>query len=131
MGVMDLFGDESTPVAGSKFLKGADFDGNGLDLVVVGVEVFTPENADYGVKHTYGTGGIVTRENWLIKNGILQEGQTFKYKFTADELPKELDNGSIGLFFAFKDANPTEGQKVNIKRNKKSNTDIDWTITKI
>jgi len=130
MGIMDGIGGDVEVGSTGRFLKGADFDGEGQKLTVVGVEIFTPENADYGVKHTYGAGGAVVKENWFVKNGILNEGQSFKYKFTDEDMPKEFDNSSLSFYFKFKDANPEEGQVVMIKRNKKSNTDVEWTITK-
>lgn len=113
----------------SRFMKGADFDGEGQKVVVVGIESFMPADAQYGIKNIYGVGGVVAKANWFIKEGILEEGQSFKYKFTQDGAVKEFDNNSVSFFFAFKQANPEEGAKITIKRNKISNTDVKWSIT--
>ena len=116
------------------YIKGSEFDGEGLKLEVVGMEVYTPKKGengeDYGAKHTYGAGGVITKENYLIKEGILKEGETFKYKFKQDGVERNFDNSSVGFSFAVKNAGLKEGDIVTIKRNKKSNFDIKWLITK-
>src|SRR5574343_469520 len=127
MGVADLYKTEESK-SSSLFLKGTDFDGEGQTLVVVGMEKFTPENTDFGVKNTYGPGGVVTKENWFVKEGVLEEGQSFKYRFTQNGENKEFDNNSVSFFFAFRNLNPEPGQEITIKRTKKSNTDVDWDL---
>jgi hypothetical protein len=117
------------------FIKGTEFDGEGLTLEVVGMEKYTPElgsdGKDYGVKNTYGAGGVIVKEHYLVGKKILKEGETFKYKFTEDETPRYFDNCSVGFFFAVNKAELKAGDKVSIKRAKRSSTDIDWSITKI
>lgn len=130
-GVADEYATEK--VVGS-FIKGTDLDGEGLTgLEVVKMEKFTPSVGDdgtvYGVKNTYGAGGALVKEHWFIKQGILTEGQSFKYSFTKDGEETSFDNSSLGFYFAFTKVNPKAGEKVSIKRDKKSNTDITWTIT--
>lgn len=129
MGVLDEVTSGLPEESTSRFLRGADFDGDGQILTVVGVEKFKPENPKYGVKNTYGAGGVLEKKHWFIDKGLLEEGESFKYRFTQNDLPKEFDNSSLSFFFAFKDANPEQGQIVTIKRNKKSDQDIEWTIT--
>ena len=118
----------------SSFLKGVDFDGEGKVLEVVKMEKFTPalgkDGKDYGVKNIYGAGGVVTKEHWFIKNGLLKEGESFKYTFKDGEMEKSFDNGSLGFYFTFVKADLMVGDKVLIKRDKKSETKIDWTIEK-
>jgi len=114
----------------SKFIKGADFDGEGLNLEFVKMEVFTPTDAQYGVKNTYGMGGKLEKENYFVKNKKLEEGQSFKYYFKDGDQEREFDNNSVRFFFAYEKAKLQAGDKVTIKRNKKSNTDIEWTIAK-
>jgi hypothetical protein len=115
---------------GTNFIKGADFD-NGLDVVVVGMSKFTPSNPDYGVKNTYGAGGVMTKENWFVKQGILKEGESFKYTFLVDGVEKQFDNTSLSFYFAFTKIDPAKGAKLNIKRTKNSSTDIKWDITEL
>lgn len=112
----------------SSFIKGAEFDG-GLNVEVVGMTKFTPSNPDYGVKNTYGAGGVMTKENWFVKEGLLKEGESFKYTFIVDGVEKEFDNNSLSFYFAFTKVNPAKGAKLNIKRTKNSSTDVKWDIT--
>lgn len=126
-GVADDFVGESS--GGSSFLKGADFDG-GLEVEVVGMEKFTPSDPKYGVKNTYGAGGVVTKENWFVKKGILEEGQSFKYSFVVDGVEKRFDNSSLSFYFAFTNLNPDKGDRINIKRKMESQTKVEWLITK-
>lgn len=131
MGITQQYGGGGESTGSSKFLKGASFDGEGQKLVVVGMEKFTPEDPKYGVKNEYGAGGVVTKENWFVKEGILEEGQSFKYKFTQDGKEKEFDNSSAKFYFAFSKVDLDAGQAVSIKRKMNSPTDVVWTIEKI
>jgi hypothetical protein len=135
--ITEGFGFESNPISDgpAPFIKGTEFDGQGLTLEVVGMEKYKPElgadGKDYGVKNTYGAGGVLTKEHYLVSKKILEEGQTFKYKFLEGETPRYFDNCSVGFFFAINKAELKAGDKVLITRNKKSSTDIDWLISKI
>lgn len=115
----------------SKFIKGADFDGEGLTLEFVKMEVFTPTDPQYGVANTYGAGAKLVKENFFVKNGKLKEGESFKYFFKDEEKEREFDNNSVRFFFAYEKAKLVGGEKLLIKRNKKSNVDVDWSITKV
>jgi len=115
----------------SKFIKGVDFDGDGLILEFIKMEVFRPTDPQYGVTNSYGAGGVVTKENYFVKNGKLTEGESFKYFFKDEEKEREFDNNSVRFFFAYEKTKLQPGDKVTIKRNKKSNTDVDWTITRV
>ncbi len=115
---------------GTTFIKGADFD-SGLEVEVVGMEKFTPSNAEYGVKNTYGAGGVVIKENWFVKQGLLKEGESFKYKFKVGDVDKTFDNSSVGFYFAFTNKNPNAGDKIVIKRDKVSNSEVNWSITDV
>ena len=116
---------------GGSFLKGADFDGDGLKLEVVKMEKFTPKDDKYGVKNTYGAGGVVTKEHCFIKNNLLKEGESFKYTFKSEDVEKSFDNSSLGFYFTFVKAELQAGDIVLIKRNKISETKVDWSMTKI
>lgn len=117
-----------TDIGGSSFLKGADFDGAGLSVEVVSMGKFTPSDPQYGIKNTYGAGGVVTKENWFIKQGILIEGESFKYNFIVDGEEKQFDNSSLSFYFAFTNLNPAKGDKILIKRDKVSTTQVNWTL---
>ena len=125
-GVASAYKTEDTG-SGGTFLKGVDFD-SGLTLTVVGMDKFTPENPEYGVKNTYGPGGVIVKENWLVKKGLLKEGESFKYRFILDGSNKEFDNHSLSFYFAFTRVNPEATDTVFIKRTMKSKTDVDWEI---
>lgn len=113
----------------SKFIKGTEFD-EGLKLKFVKMEKFTPEDPQYGVKNVYGAGGVVEKENWFVKEKKLEEGESWKYYFIDGEKNREFDNNSVRFYFAVENAKLSEGDEVEIKRVKNSNTDIVWTITK-
>src|SRR5574343_878391 len=104
--ITDGFGFENQSQSEGKapFIKGIEFDGDGLRLEVVGMEKYIPEKGedgkDYGVKNTYGAGGVLVKEHYLVGKGVLKEGETFKYKFIEDGKPRYFDNCSVGFFFA-------------------------------
>lgn len=122
-------GEFKKEVGSSSFLKGTDFDGDGLAVEVVGMAKFTPNDSKYGVKHVYGAGGVVTKENWFVKQGILAEGESFKYNFMVDGIEKQFDNSSLSFYFAFTNLNPNKEDKILIKRNKITDTQVEWSIT--
>jgi len=133
-GVADEFKVESSD---SPFIKGVHFN-DGLTLTVVGMEKFTPElgedGTDYGVKNEYGAGGVLKKENWFVKKGLLKEGESFKYRFTQNGVEKTFDNKSFAFYDAFNTTNPEATDEVFIKRvaqvvdGKASTTKFDWTI---
>lgn len=94
------------------------------------MEKFKPADDKYGVKNTYGAGGVVTKEHWFIKNGLLEEGESFKYTFKHNGVEKSFDNSSLGFYFTFVKAELEAGDKVLIKRDKQSETKVDWSISK-
>ena len=123
-------GDFKSTGGSSSFIKGADFD-NGMNVEVVSMAKFTPSNPDYGIKNTYGAGGVVTKENWFVKQGILKEGESFKYTFIVDGEERQFDNTSLSFYFAFTNVDPKKGDKLTIKRTKNSSTDVKWDITEV
>ena len=113
------------------FIKGIEFaTEKGLELEVVGMEVITPDDVKYGVSHTYGAGGVITKENWLVKSGICKEGQSLRYNFIKDGANKYFDNHSVGFFIEMSKAKVEAGDKVLIKRTGESK-DTKWSITKV
>ena len=132
--ITDGFGAEKKEeVAGGEapFIKGVEFaTEKGLELEVVGMEVITPSDVQYGCAHTYGAGGTITKENWLVKSGICQEGQSLRYNFIKDGVAKYFDNHSVGFFIEMSKAKVEKGDKVLIKRTGESK-DTKWSIVKI
>jgi hypothetical protein len=122
------------PRTESNFLKGADFDGEGKVLEIVKMEKFTPklgaDGKNYGATNVYGAGGVMIKENWFVKEGLLKEGESFKYIFKDGETEKSFDNSSLGFYFTFIKAELSAGDKVKIKRNKISETKVEWEIIK-
>ena len=127
-GVANEFKSEA-PASGS-FIKGVDFD-NGLNVEVVGMEKFTPEDPKYGVSNQYGAGGVVIKDNWFVKQGILTEGESFKYKFIIDGVEKSFDNNSLSFYFSFTKIDPVAGEKLCITRTKVTDTKVNWEIVEI
>jgi hypothetical protein len=134
MSITDGFGLEKKDdeVKGeSPFLKGIEFaTEKGLELEVVNMEVITPSDVKFGVSHTYGAGGIITKENWLVKTGVLNEGQSLRYNFIKDGVSKYFDNHSASFFIAMSGAKVETGDNVLIKRTGESK-DTKWTIIKL
>jgi hypothetical protein len=131
--ITDGFGLEKTDeVKGeAPFLKGIEFaTEKGLELEVVGMEVITPEDVKFGVSHTYGAGGVITKENWLVKTGVCKEGQSLRYNFIKDGNAKYFDNHSVGFFIEMSKAKVESGDIVSIKRTGESK-DTKWNISKV
>lgn len=136
MTITDGFGlpeSEDKKVDGATpYLKGVDFDGEGQVLEVVGMEAFIPDDPKYGVVNEYGAGGKVTKENHLIKTGVLKEGQSLRYNFNQEGTARHFDNKSVSFFFAIQNAKLEQGDKVSIKRKMGAvPTDVKWSITKL
>lgn len=133
MTITDAFGLEHEERSGvSPFLKGIDFDGDGQILEVVGMEVFTPNDAKFGVKNIYGAGGIIEKENFLVKKGVCKEGQSIKWRFKQDGVDKSFDNYSATFFITMSSAKLEQGDKIKLVRTKGAlPTDTKWNITKI
>ena len=89
----------------SPYLKSEEFK-NGITLEVVGVEK---------VEANEGYGG--TQEDWLVKESILKEGQSFKYTFLKEEKEKIYETKSAVFFISFRNLDPEAGQKIIIKKD--------------
>lgn len=114
------------------YIKSVEFD-EGLGLTYLRTEVFTPNKGangeDFGAKHKYGAGGVIEKENWLIKEGKLKEGESFRYIFKDGDMERHFDNASIGFWIAMNNIKPEENRILQIKRIKgKTNFDITWEI---
>jgi hypothetical protein len=121
-------GDFKTASSGGSFIKSSEFD-NGLTVEVVGMNKFTPNDPKYGVKNEYGAGGAVIKEHWFVKNGILAEGESFKYTFLVDGVEKTFDNSSLSFYFVFTKIDPKKGDILSIKRDNTNEKRPEWFIT--
>lgn len=129
--ITDGFGLEKEESGEIPFIKGVEFaTEDGLVLEVGSMKVITPEDPKFGASHVYGAGGVITRENYLVKSEVLKEGQSLRYNFVKDGVDKYFDNHSAGFFFEMKKAELKTGDKVKIKRTGESK-DTKWEITKI
>lgn len=97
-----------------KYIRGEEFEGNGVLLEVVSFGKGTSEQ--YGAKE----------DNWLVTEGKLEIGEVFVYAFKGvegDMAGKErtFETNSPGFFIAFTNVNPDSGTKVRISRTGKTN----------
>lgn len=85
---------EAANKMGSDWIKGEEFDGEGLTLQVVQqLEKVRSNNPKYGAQET----------DFLVKNDILEVGESFRFVFkTADGTERKFDTKSSPFFIAFK-----------------------------
>lgn len=123
---MDIFPQDikdASEKIGSEFIKGAEFDGNGLVLQFAKpIEKITPTNPKYGAEET----------DFLVKNEILEVGQTLRYVFTtADGTDRKFDSASTPLFIGIKQCEDLGvGDWVHIVRTGKTDK-TRYTATKV
>ena|SRR3990167_4201572 len=97
----------------TKYLKGADFEGNGLKLEVLSVEKVTANEGFGAPRQMVG----------------LMAGETYRYTFlTSDNEEKIFDNHNPQLARYF--LTLEEGDKVVIKREGKGK-ETRWTVIKL
>jgi hypothetical protein len=118
----------------SPFLKGEQFEGQGINLKVAGFEVIKADDPEYGAKPN--TDGTLP---YLLAAGKLKEGETFKYSFKTVVDPKDaesveedrvFESASPGFFIAFSNLNPDVGDVINIRREGKTSK-TRYFITKV
>lgn len=113
---------EASEKIGGGWLKGSDFDGEGQELQLAKpLEKVAPSNPKYGAD----------KDNFLVKNELLEVGQTFRYSFKSkDGLEKQFDSTSTPFFVAFKQCEGLAiGDWVIIKRTGKT-TETRYTVEK-
>lgn len=94
---MDIFPDEVREAAnqiGGEFIKGAEFDGDGLVLQVSkAMEKIKASNPKYGAEE----------KDFLVKQEILEVGETFRFYFkTPEGDERKIDTKSSPFFIGFK-----------------------------
>ena len=104
---MGLFDQYSTADNG-KYLRGTDFDKMGKNLTFIGVEKIIASNPKMGAVAT----------DYLYKQKILEEGETFEYSFLDEETDevKIYTSKSATFFIAMKQCNPDANDKLHIYR---------------
>ncbi|MFA5937603.1 MAG: hypothetical protein WC822_07035 [Candidatus Paceibacterota bacterium] len=123
---MDIFPDDikdATAKIGNDWIKGAEFDGNGLVLQFAKpLEKITPTNPKYGAEDT----------DFLVKNEILEVGQTLRYSFTTpDGTERKFDSASTPFFIGIKQCEELGvGDWVHIVRTGKTDK-TRYTVTKV
>lgn len=96
-----------------QFLKGADFEGEGLALAILSMKAEKADDPKYGVKED-GNG--------------LKAGETWVYTFeTENGTQKVFKNSSARLSGAISRLDPETGTKLRIKRSGES-YDTEWSV---
>lgn len=114
---------EAADNIGSEYIKGAEFDGEGLVLQLIKpLEKIKPANPKYAA----------VEADWLVKNEILEEGETFRFTFkTADGQERKFDSKSAPFFLGFKQVEELGvGDCVKITRTGKTDK-TRYTVEKV
>src|SRR5665213_2410504 len=112
---MNFFPDDVKEAAdkiGGDWLKGSDFDGGLVLQVSKPMEKIKSNNPMYGAQE----------DDFLVKQDILEEGETLRYTFTTPEgAEKKFDSKSAPFFLGFKQCEELGvGDWVNITRTGKT-----------
>lgn len=82
---------EAADKLGGEWIKASEFTGNGLVLQIA--KSMEKVSSKYGALET----------DYLVKNEILEKGQTFRYSFnTSEGAERKIDSKSTPLFIGFK-----------------------------
>lgn len=92
--IMPLDVREAANKIGNDWIKGEEFEGEGLVLQVVKpLEKIRSQNPKYGAQET----------DFLVRNEILDVGETFRFTFlTTDGTERKIDTKSSPFFIGFK-----------------------------
>ncbi len=90
----------------SEWISPKEFDGKGAVLQVKNaLERMKSPNPKYGAK----------ADNYLVKHGILDVGETFRYTFaTSSGNERKIDTNSSPFWIAFKQASEKEGEELGL-----------------
>ena len=109
----------------SEWISAKEFDGEGLILQIVQpLEKMVSTNPKYGAK----------ADNFLVKNAILEVGETFRYIFKSSKgNDRKIDTNSAPFFIGFKQATAEDevgvGDWVEIVRTGET-TETRYEVTK-
>ncbi len=106
--------EEAASKLGGEFVKGSEFEGDGLTLQLVkAMEVVKSNNPKYGATET----------DFLVKNDILEEGETLRFTFKDSEgKERTFDTKSAPFFIAVKQVEELGvGDWIHITRTGKTN----------
>lgn len=99
--------EEAASKVGGKWIKAGEFEGEGLTLTIKRVEKVRANNPKYGAEE----------KDYLVKNEILEVGETFKYIFEdAEGNEREHDSASTPMYIGFKQAEIEAGDLIKVKR---------------
>lgn len=120
MGILKEYGGDAPA---TKYIRGEEFE-KGLELKVVDAEIVAA-NPGFGA----------TEADYLFKQNILKEGETFRYTFLQDtdegEVERIYDSKSAVFFISMKNLDPQEGVEIIIKRTgerQDTKYDIQFTL---
>lgn len=123
---MDVFPEDVREAAekiGGDWIKGSEFEGEGLVLQVAKpMEKITSTNALYGA----------TEDDFLVENNILTVGQSLRFTFTTPEgKERKIDTKSSPFFIGFKQCEDLGvGDWVRITRTGKTDK-TRYTVEKV
>lgn len=85
---------EAADKIGGNWIKAAEFEGDGLVLQLIKpLEKVKSTNPKYGAEE----------KDFLVKNEILEVGETFRYTFkTTEGTERQIDSKSTPMFIGFK-----------------------------
>lgn len=109
MSIFDKETESRMQKAGGEWIKGEEFNGDGLTLQIVKVERMKANNPKYGALAT----------DSIVKNEYLEEGETFRYVFKNKQgVERKIDSKSMPLFIGFSSVREAlePGDWVHIKR---------------
>lgn len=111
--------ETSKKLSMSKFIKGKEFENEGLTLQFVSVS--KEESSEYGAEES----------NSLVERGVLEEGERFVFTFKDTEgNERTFGTTSPGFVYAMNSAEINEGDNIHITRTgqaKKTRYSVDKT----
>jgi len=114
---------EAANKMGNDWIKGEEFDGEGLTLQLVQpLEKVRSNNPKYGAQET----------DFLVKNDLLEVGESFRFVFkTTDGTERKFDTKSSPFFIGFKQCEELGvGDWVKIARTGKT-TETRYSVEKV
>lgn len=101
--------DKKIQEVGGEFIKGSEFDGDGLEVQILSVRKIKASNPKYGAIAT----------DRIVQQEYLDEGETFRYTFRNKHgVERKHDSKSMPLFIGFSSVRDQleEGDWVHIWR---------------
>lgn len=114
--------EEAASKLGGQWIKGEEFETSPIFQIAKAMEIVKPNNPKYGAK----------ADNYLVKNEILEEGQTFHYTFKTPKGEERFhDSNSPALFIGMRQVEELGiGDWVKISRTG-ATTETRYTVIKV